>query len=57
MIVSISSQGKDDFIDETEDTDEFSPDDWIEAFEWITIALKCCECEHEDNSWIDYETM
>ena len=60
MRVSIMSQGKQDFIDESGIADgetEFSESDWVEAFEWITIGLNCNECGHGDEKWIDYETM
>lgn len=58
--VSISSQGKDDFIEESGIADgdsTFNEDDWVNAFEWITIGLKCHHCGHDDERWIDYETM
>ncbi|WP_371366365.1 hypothetical protein SRRS_07530 [Sporomusa rhizae] len=58
--VAISSQGQADFIAEvlenSEDT-RFVEDDWVNAFEWITISLKCLRCGFEDKKWIDYETM
>lgn len=58
--VAISSQGKDDFIAEVLETAEdtrFVEDDWVNAFEWICISLKCLRCGSEDKKWIDYETM
>jgi len=58
--VCVMSQGKQDFIDETglaNGETEFSEDDWVEAFEWITIGLNCCGCGHSDEEWIDLETM
>ncbi len=56
----ILSQGKQDFIDTSGIADgetEFSEDDWVEAFEWITIGLKCYNCSHREVDWVDYETM
>ena len=58
--ICIMSQGKQDFIDETGIADgesEFSENEWIEAFEWITIGLSCYGCGHSDETWVDYETM
>lgn len=58
--VTISSQGKDDFITEVLENSggtRFVEDDWVNAFEWITISLKCLKCGFEDREWIDYETM
>ena len=58
--VGISSQGKQDFIDESGIADgeaEFNEDDWIDAFEWITVSPKCSACGYEEENWIDLETM
>ena len=58
--LSINSHGKQDFIDELELEDgetDFTEDEWIEAFDWITIDLKCLSCAYDDKKWIDYETM
>lgn len=60
MNICIMSQGKQDFIDESgivNGETEFSEDDWVEAFEWITIGLNCNRCGHSNKRWIDYETM
>ena len=58
--IGIASQGKQDFIEESGLADgetEFNENDWVNAFDWITIGLKCVECGHDDERWIDYETM
>lgn len=58
--ISISSQGKQDFIDESGISDgeiDLIENDWVNAFDWITIGLKCFDCGHDDEKWIDYETM
>ena len=60
MELCIMSQGKQDFIDESGIADGetgFSENDWVEAFEWITIGLNCYGCGHSDEKWVDYETM
>jgi len=58
--ICIMSQGKQDFIEEVgivNEESEFSENDWVEAFEWITIGLTCFGCGYGDKKWIDYETM
>ena len=60
LVVSISSEGKDDFISElieNHDNPKFVEDDWVNGFSWITIGTKCTKCGHEDKDWINYETM
>ena len=58
ITLHISSQGKEDFAEECMSYDDaFSLDDWVNAFEWITISLSCAECGHSDKNWLDLETM
>lgn len=58
VIVQISSQGKMDFLEEcVVNDDSFSVEDWVDAFEWITISLSCQKCRWEDKKWVDLETM
>ncbi len=58
IIVYISSQGKQDFLDECiSNDDSFSLDDWVNGFEWITISLSCVGCSFEKEDWVDLETM
>lgn len=57
VLVVISSQGKQDFIDEcTSNDDSFSEDDWVDGFEWISISLRCSECDYAEE-WMECETM
>lgn len=53
--VKISSQGKDDFMEVTEE--EFDESRWPDAFEWIWITIKCSKCGLVTDDWVDYETM
>jgi hypothetical protein len=53
--IKINSQGKQDFVEEA--GEEYNPNDWINAFEWITINLTCSKCKKENKEWISYETM
>ena len=56
--ISISSQGKQDFIDEcVSNDDSFSEDDWVNGFEWMGISLSCANCSNEEVDWADLETM
>ena len=55
IFITINSQGKDDFLEET--GDEFKDDDWKEAFEWIRISTSCEKCNFENIEWISQETM
>ncbi len=58
ITVRISSQGKQDFIDEcVSNDDSFSADDWVNGFDWITISLSCLKCDFEEKGWLDLETM
>lgn len=57
VLVLISSQGKQDFIDECiSNNDSFSEEDWGNGFEWISISLRCSECNYDDE-WMECETM
>ncbi|WP_022779468.1 hypothetical protein [Butyrivibrio sp. AE3009] len=56
--VSISSQGKQDFLDEcVANDDSFSERDWREAFEWISLSVSCWNCKKHVKNWLDAETM
>ena len=56
--VHISSQGKQDFLEECVAYDAtFKAEDWVDAFEWITIALTCEACGETEEDWVDLETM
>lgn len=56
--VTVRSQGKQDFLETcVEDDDSFSPEDWADGFEWITVGLCCENCGIEDGEWMDLETM
>lgn len=58
VVAAISSQGKQDFLEECVSNDNtFTLDDWVDGFEWIDVSLTCCNCQHEAESWIDLETM
>lgn len=56
--IHIMSQGRQDFLEECVAYDSsFSADDWVNAFEWIDISLRCEGCGHIEKEWLDMETM
>lgn len=55
VVVIIDSQGKQDFIDEA--GEDFDLSRWQDAFEWITIDIKCCNCGKVTKEIVSYETM
>ncbi len=58
ITVYISSQGKEDFIEECVSYDDsFSEEDWIDGFECISISLFCQECGFAEDEWVVLETM
>ncbi len=52
--ITLSSQGKDDFVDAADG--EYDESKWPDAFEWIWITIKCSECGLVTEDWVDYET-
>ena len=58
ITINIHSQGKEDFEEEClSNDDSFTLEDWVNAFEWITISLSCIKCGFTDKDWLDLETM
>lgn len=58
VAVYISSQGKEDFIEECVSYDDsFSEGDWIDGFECIAFSLSCKECGSINDEWAALETM
>ncbi|MCQ2595582.1 MAG: hypothetical protein MJ196_10005 [Treponemataceae bacterium] len=56
--LNITSQGRQDFIDECAGSDDsFAEDEWVNAFEWIKIGLNCSGCQSKEADWLDAETM
>jgi hypothetical protein len=53
--INIETQGKQDFIDETDG--EFPEDRWVDGFSWIDFDIKCKECGAATKQWVSYETM
>jgi DNA-directed RNA polymerase subunit RPC12/RpoP len=56
----VSSQGQEDFIynlKEEIDAGQFTPEEWVNAFDWITISLVCAKCGKSYPEFVEYETM
>ena len=53
--IHIETQGKDDFIDETDG--KFPQERWVDGFSWIDIDLKCTGCGKDTRQWVSFETM
>lgn len=39
-----------------EEPDKFKPEDYVEAFNWITISLRCSKCGKTIKDWVSFET-
>lgn len=58
VTVEITSQGKQDFLEECIAFDDsFSPDDWVDGFESISVSLSCKMCQMPHDNWGVFETM
>ncbi len=56
IILDIEIEDKRQFIEEcvNEYPDKFSPDDYVDSFDWITITVSCKHCDKKDE-WISLE--
>lgn len=56
IVIGIEVEDKEQFIEEcvNEAPDEFSPDDFADAFNWITVTVHCAACGNTDE-WISLE--
>jgi len=56
VMIGIEAEDKEQFIEEcvTEYPDEFSLEDFIDSFDWITITVRCESCGNVDE-WISLE--
>lgn len=54
--IYIEVEDKEQFIEEcvSEYTDKFTPDDYVDAFDWITITTTCDKCGDVDE-WVSLE--
>ena len=52
----IEAEDQEQFIEECvmEYPDEFSEDNYVDAFNWITVTLHCVNCD-DKNEWINLE--
>ncbi len=56
ITVHISSPGIVDFAENLSDDEALTLDDWVNAFDWITVSLSCEKCGWADKAWLDCET-
>lgn len=56
VTMEIEVEDEEQFIEEcvTESPDEFSPEDFVDAFNWITVNVHCESCGNEEE-WISLE--
>lgn len=56
--VGIEVEDKEQFIEEVVECepDQFSEEDYVDAFDWIVIDTKCPRCGREEKDWISFET-
>lgn len=54
--LDIEAEDKEQFIEEcvSDAPDEFAPEDYVDAFGWITVTVTCDAC-HAKDDWIDLE--
>lgn len=54
--LAVEVEDQEQFIEEcvTEYPDRFTPEDFVDAFNWITVTVKCKDCKDEDE-WISLE--
>ena len=55
--LDIEAEDREQFIAEcvSDAPDEFVPEDYVDAFGWITVTVTCDAC-HRKDTWIDLET-
>jgi hypothetical protein len=53
--IQIQTEGKDDFISETDG--EIDENRWPDGFGWFTVAIECTKCGSKTPEWVSYETM
>lgn len=56
--IGIEVEDREQFIEEVveEEPDKYVPEDYVDAFDWICIYIKCSECGQVINDWVDFET-
>lgn len=56
--IGIELEDKEQFIEEVveDEPDKFVPEDYVDAFDWFTVALKCKKCGRKYEDWVNFET-
>lgn len=56
--IGIELEDKEQFIEEVveDEPEKFAPEDYVDAFDWFTVALQCNKCGRKYEGWVDFET-
>ena len=58
VTVTVGSQGREDFLEECVAVEKgFTPEDWVDAFESLTVTLDCKGCGAHEEAWAALEAM
>lgn len=56
--LEIETEDREQFIEEVVEDDflgEFKPEDYVDAFNWLVISIKCRKCGQDYKRWTDLE--
>ncbi len=56
--MGIELEDLEQFIEEVVDyePEKYRPEDYVDAFDWVTISLKCKGCGKSLENWVNFET-
>ena len=55
--LGIETADKEEFIEDiVSEYDEFEPEDYVDAFDWICISITCTNCNEKIEDWVSFET-
>ncbi len=56
--IALEVEDKEQFMEECVECepDKYTPEDYVNAFNWIVISLKCTECSYFMPTWLNEET-
>ena len=56
IYINIHNTGKKDLL-EDQACEYINEDNWVDAFDWISIDLECSDCGKKTKEWFEMETM
>ena len=56
IYINIHNTGKKDLL-EDQACEYINEDNWVDAFDWISIDLECSDCGKKTKKWFEMETM